>query len=217
MTNIILLVCVVRANAKIHILKQFTTASVRYSSHIKLYVLMQRYTFWSNSQLLSKRLILIFVVRANAKIHILKQFTTEEQNYHADERLYVLMQRYTFWSNSQQLTSSDNLPFVVRANAKIHILKQFTTINKPDSYSPALYVLMQRYTFWSNSQLALLFLVCSIVVRANAKIHILKQFTTFQSASSNAASLYVLMQRYTFWSNSQLLLKRLILIFCCTC
>ena len=36
---------------------------------------------------------------------------------------------------------------VVRANAKIHILKQFTTIGDGVKALGALYVLMQRYTF----------------------------------------------------------------------
>ena len=36
------------------------------------------------------------VVRANAKIHILKQFTTFVTDVKLDDTLYVLMQRYTF-------------------------------------------------------------------------------------------------------------------------
>ena len=36
------------------------------------------------------------VVRANAKIHILKQFTTDVRNALINMPLYVLMQRYTF-------------------------------------------------------------------------------------------------------------------------
>ena len=36
---------------------------------------------------------------------------------------------------------------VVRANAKIHILKQFTTKDHLNALALALYVLMQRYTF----------------------------------------------------------------------
>ena len=36
---------------------------------------------------------------------------------------------------------------VVRANAKIHILKQFTTVDVVESSESPLYVLMQRYTF----------------------------------------------------------------------
>ena len=36
------------------------------------------------------------VVRANAKIHILKQFTTNLHELYQVLALYVLMQRYTF-------------------------------------------------------------------------------------------------------------------------
>ena len=36
------------------------------------------------------------VVRANAKIHILKQFTTRQGYTYVKKWLYVLMQRYTF-------------------------------------------------------------------------------------------------------------------------
>ena len=38
----------------------------------------------------------IIVVRANAKIHILKQITTLGADAVIKEELYVLMQRYTF-------------------------------------------------------------------------------------------------------------------------
>ena len=118
---------VVRANAKIHILKQFTTKTKRNLLNGELYVLMQRYTFWSNSQLVVVLVLDIVVVRANAKIHILKQFTTIGLNQFSDFKLYVLMQRYTFWSNSQLAWTLLEDVCVVRANAKIHILKQFTT------------------------------------------------------------------------------------------
>ena len=139
---------------------------------------MQRYTFWSNSQLYLAPWLSWCVVRANAKIHILKQFTTKFLSYGEEAELYVLMQRYTFWSNSQPILVTFNRSSVVRANAKIHILKQFTTLDRVRAFLVELYVLMQRYTFWSNSQHNGLKRKQNVVVRANAKIHILKQFTT---------------------------------------
>mgnify|MGYP001737301258 CR=1 FL=1 len=144
------------------------------------------------------------VVRANAKIHILKQFTTDVRNALINAPLYVLMQRYTFWSNSQHVVRIGMPIVVVRANAKIHILKQFTTRQQTIGQAHQLYVLMQRYTFWSNSQQGRFYTLPVIVVRANAKIHILKQFTTNTFSFQIGEGLYVLMQRYTFWSNSQL-------------
>ena len=95
------------------------------------------------------------------------------------------------------------------ATAKIHILKQFTTTNRKETYRFQLCLLLQRYTFWSNSQRVLLYCFawndcacyckdthfeaihnddrderhrCDIVL-ATAKIHILKQFTTTWSNS----------------------------------
>ena len=67
------------------------------------------------------------VVRANAKIHILKQITTDVRVVYDPTSLYVLMQRYTFWSKSQPIWKDNQKQGVVRANAKIHILKQITT------------------------------------------------------------------------------------------
>ena len=183
---------VVRANAKIHILKQFTTKYYQTTNILELYVLMQRYTFWSNSQLILAISAGGQVVRANAKIHILKQFTTKLNVEQQKNLLYVLMQRYTFWSNSQLGPVLAALAYVVRANAKIHILKQFTT--------------SLQFPLWER-----------IVVRANAKIHILKQFTTELTGNGNIPLLYVLMQRYTFWSNSQLTGKDYEEYFSCTC
>ena len=153
---------VVRANAKIHILKQFTTKHHLLAGLRMLYVLMQRYTFWSNSQHLSVTYHYATVVRANAKIHILKQFTTYD-------------------------AKTAEGAIVVRANAKIHILKQFTTIWRNEAFAGWLYVLMQRYTFWSNSQRNCRRRLRKCVVRANAKIHILKQFTTYDAKTAEGA------------------------------
>ena len=144
--------------------------------------------------------------------------------------LFVLLQRYTFWSNSQHPLSSF-LPLyrclyyckdtlfeaihntyptdfvsanVVCITAKIHFLKQFTTKLNIISYDSKLFVLLQRYTFWSNSQpVADILMIASRclyyckdtlfeaihnstfgqgnqggVVCITAKIHFLKQFTT---------------------------------------
>ena len=92
--------------------------------------------------------------------------------------LFVLLQRYTFWSNSQPLSTlwiitkcclyyckdtlfeaihNTYLPlninwYVVCITAKIHFLKQFTTISSVFPEYQELFVLLQRYTFWSNSQ-----------------------------------------------------------------
>ena len=119
-----LVVCI---TAKIHFLKQFTTTSEGWINGVKLFVLLQRYTFWSNSQLYSNWLELKKVVCITAKIHFLKQFTTYHQVMLQLLTLFVLLQRYTFWSNSQQSTEVLRINVVVCITAKIHFLKQFTT------------------------------------------------------------------------------------------
>ena len=118
---------------------------------------------------------------ATAKIHILKQFTTNGSQMYYNLGLCLLLQRYTFWSNSQravgaphrrdhcacyckdthfeaihnQGTGSPTIHRIVLATAKIHILKQFTTCRSFSSLLILLCLLLQRYTFWSNSQLML--------------------------------------------------------------
>ena len=221
-----------------------------------LCLLLQRYTFWSNSQrcefvvsswfycacyckdthfeaihnYLLKVPKSLKIVLATAKIHILKQFTTKERQKVIKALLCLLLQRYTFWSNSQHKLSFVGRPVncacyckdthfeaihnkgvkmiisdhIVLATAKIHILKQFTTLSVADCCSFRLCLLLQRYTFWSNSQpmphKCTIILDCACyckdthfeaihnssvctaykfcIVLATAKIHILKQFTT---------------------------------------
>ena len=69
-----------------------------------LFMLLQRYTFWSNSQHNVSAPVHGVVVYATTKIHILKQFTTNYKQHHFQKELFMLLQRYTFWSNSQQLS-----------------------------------------------------------------------------------------------------------------
>ena len=141
---------------------------------------------------------------ATAKIHILKQFTTSHYHNFPQHILCLLLQRYTFWSNSQPpcvtfgalencacyckdthfeaihnpLGSRAGVGSIVLATAKIHILKQFTTVGG-------------------------LFKTPTAIVLATAKIHILKQFTTRFLVLTLLFLLCLLLQRYTFWSNSQ--------------
>ena len=174
---------------------------------------------------ISKRIIVL----ATAKIHILKQFTTFLNRLTVFRLLCLLLQRYTFWSNSQLAFMSISKRIIVLATAKIHILKQFTTFLNRLTVFRLLCLLLQRYTFWSNSQLAFMSIskrincACyckdthfeaihnshswvyqsALIVLATAKIHILKQFTTFIDLWLCRSSLCLLLQRYTFWSNSQ--------------
>ena len=144
---------------------------------------------------------------ATAKIHILKQFTTVTTGVRIENALCLPLQRYTFWSNSQPPFAYGLKGSIVLATAKIHILKQFTTAASLSSIGILLCLPLQRYTFWSNSQLKpkdspspsncachckdthfeaihnYTFGRCRLeaIVLATAKIHILKQFTTVKT------------------------------------
>ena len=194
-----------------------------------MFVLLQRYTFWSNSQ------PWIDLPR-NCKgcLYYCKDTLFEAIHNHSAvvsklKMLFVLLQRYTFWSNSQQKGFNMRTREVVCITAKIHFLKQFTTVFICLLDGFLLFVLLQRYTFWSNSQPFVLNRIVQIsclyyckdtlfeaihnvklvskflvlVVCITAKIHFLKQFTTTFRHRSLVLSLFVLLQRYTFWSNSQ--------------
>ena len=338
---------IVLATAKIHILKQFTTLLSSDWQLFLLCLLLQRYTFWSNSQpvkrntqvprhcacyckdthfeaihnhharhnfpwfivLATAKIHILkqfttvcviepthyIIVLATAKIHILKQFTTSNVYNHLYGILCLLLQRYTFWSNSQPVHAWPACrPYcacyckdthfeaihnriqavyihhgIVLATAKIHILKQFTTVVLRIQRFPPLCLLLQRYTFWSNSQLvevsAAVIVNCACyckdthfeaihnsrhmnihtdkncacyckdthfeaihnlrlrlrkatwIVLATAKIHILKQFTTYQRCAASSEELCLLLQRYTFWSNSQPCRRKIYRWLHCAC
>ena len=192
---------------------------------------------------------------ATAKIHILKQFTTGINNGLSIVELCLPLQRYTFWSNSQPTSirhakqsdcachckdthfeaihntawSGTPAAEIVLATAKIHILKQFTTVLRMLWSLLILCLPLQRYTFWSNSQptsirhakqsdcachckdthfeaihnIMCIYSVVPQIVLATAKIHILKQFTTSCVFILLFLRLCLPLQRYTFWSNSQ--------------
>ena len=66
--------------------------------------------------------------------------------------LYYLLQRYKFESNSQRIAKRKRNVFVVLSVTKIQIWKQFTTSSLKMNFLLALYYLLQRYKFESNSQ-----------------------------------------------------------------
>ena len=189
--------------------------NVVYSVYLVLFVLLQRYTFWSNSQPLDNQYKIIGVVCITAKIHFLKQFTTNFSHiyftfsclYYCKDTLFEAIH-----NNGFKLVVNSQ---VVCITAKIHFLKQFTTRDLTTSICLRLFVLLQRYTFWSNSQHPLSSFLPLYVVCITAKIHFLKQFTTDKRNKILEEGLFVLLQRYTFWSNSQPLIACLYLLGSC--
>ena len=66
--------------------------------------------------------------------------------------LFVLLQRYTFWRNSQPVTYS--IPQTLRClyYCKDTLFDAIHNIYSNPNYIGLLFVLLQRYTFWRNSQ-----------------------------------------------------------------
>ena len=207
----------------------------------RLYYLIQRYKFESNSQLVGKVGLIVLV-------------------------LYYLIQRYKFESNSQPCYFDIWQWTVVLSDTKIQIWKQFTTrwaccayqrsciiwykdtnlkaihnLLSVEHLSSQLYYLIQRYKFESNSQrpgwppsrwtrciiwykdtnlkaihnTTQQIVNCCTVVLSDTKIQIWKQFTTSSIWLRPRGWLYYLIQRYKFESNSQHLSYESDCLTCC--
>ena len=143
--------------------------------------------------------------------------------------LCLLLQRYTFWSNSQPNSIHEKIGDNCACYCKDTHFEAIHNYQLSSCFIDTLCLLLQRYTFWSNSQLVQWWGVntqyCAcyckdthfeaihntkkknlenlLIVLATAKIHILKQFTTTTRRYSAFSKLCLLLQRYTFWSNSQ--------------
>ena len=144
--------------------------------------------------------------------------------------LCLLLQRYTFWSNSQRSMfvipvsfncacyckdthfeaihnrelTPPTMTAIVLATAKIHILKQFTTSGSFISWATYCACYCKDTHFEAIHNFLEKPSSSGVIVLATAKIHILKQFTTEIVSVRLFLWLCLLLQRYTFWSNSQL-------------
>ena len=191
------------ATAKIHILKQFTTKwSIIFSRRL-LCLLLQRYTFWSNSQQRHKSIKSDIDCACYCKDTHFEAIHNTPKAITSSPILCLLLQRYTFWSNSQHVWVYMAVSVIVLATAKIHILKQFTTRcwTWCCTWDCACYC---KDTHFEAIHNVLPDMPSGVpIVLATAKIHILKQFTTLDAVQRQQKPLCLLLQRYTFWSNSQ--------------
>ena len=170
----------------------------------KLFLLAQRYSFESNSQPFNSAGDTLSVVSACAKILIWKQFTTGFATGEYGMELFLLAQRYSFESNSQQigwygvysiccfcLRKDTHLKaihnqynrwlytdIVVSACAKILIWKQFTTAFLAGFFIPGCFCLRKDTHLKAIHNFLVNSKNLSCVVSACAKILIWKQFTT---------------------------------------
>ena len=195
---------IVLATAKIHILKQFTTATRYQQRRFRLCLLLQRYTFWSNSQLANRIYLSALycacyckdthfeaihnpflqfrivwnIVLATAKIHILKQFTTKRAVKQVIKHCACYCKDTHFEAIHNCRCRYYPHRKIVLATAKIHILKQFTTEVVILIYTIycACYCKDTHFEAIHNARTDAPHK--NLIVLATAKIHILKQFTT---------------------------------------
>ena len=194
---------VVCITAKIHFLKQFTTERKVLPLLLGCLYYCKDTLFEAIHNISDTEDYEAQVVCITAKIHFLKQFTTTGYAKAYVNVLFVLLQRYTFWSNSQPYGDGQTFNVCCLYYCKDTLFEAIHNYIRISSYSLWLFVLLQRYTFWSNSQHCSNPNFIGLVVCITAKIHFLKQFTTVCSLFTFSVSLFVLLQRYTFWSNSQ--------------
>ena len=141
-------------------------------------MILQRYTFGSKSQQSANQYTTFYVVYDIAKIYIWKQITTAEIVLVVHFELFMILQRYTFGSKSQQSANQYTTFYVVYDIAKIYIWKQITTAEIVLVVHFELFMILQRYTFGSKSQ-PLNFLNTFIVVAYDiAKIGNFSQIAT---------------------------------------
>ena len=114
--------------AKIHIWKQFTTKIRSERTRQLLFSILQRYTFESNSQPPYKMYSSISCCFLSCKDTHLKAIHNRGRTFTYHRRLFSILQRYTFESNSQRNLIVNGDLKVVFYLAKIHIWKQFTTV-----------------------------------------------------------------------------------------
>ena len=108
-------------------------------------------------------------------------------------------------------------PVVVSNDKDTNFWKQFTTLKDTYISCVVLFQTTKIQTFESNSQLCL---ERYLAVGSCFKLQRYKLLKVIHNCGSNNifnVMLYVLMQRYTFWSNSQLFLYFFTILFGCTC
>ena len=115
---------------------------------------------------------------ATAKIHILKQFTTQHRGVRRRNYCACYCKDTHFEAIHNLVRPSYSAHSIVLATAKIHILKQFTTRTRFLSRAKDCACYCKDTHFEAIHNTTLSSLTTWGIVLATAKIHILKQFTT---------------------------------------
>ena len=215
--------------AKVRFWKQFTTIRVHLNGGNVVFTVLQRYDFESNSQLHHVYLSGCGGVYRIAKVRFWKQFTTI---FHLDtltEMVFTVLQRYDFESNSQRSRGNGRiyvwcLPYCkgtilkaihnssyecsllvkgVYRIAKVRFWKQFTTCITFIYPVAAVFTVLQRYDFESNSQQGLVATSVESRCLPYCKGTILKAIHNKTNLRDCIVMVFTVLQRYDFESNSQ--------------
>ena len=174
---------------------------------VRLYYLIQRYKFESNSQLIGLRVL--FLVSC-----IIWYKDTNLKAIHNHHRLFIAEGMLFIWYKDTNLKAIHNFILeclgkscVVLSDTKIQIWKQFTTEHILSACLPCCIIWYKDTNLKAIHNYCVDFSCHSLVVLSDTKIQIWKQFTTVAIADIHLLGLYYLIQRYKFESNSQPLWK----------
>ena len=117
-----------------------------------VFTVLQRYDFESNSQQLLIRLISRRRCLPYCKGTILKAIHNSGHRRRNDRLVFTVLQRYDFESNSQLRRGRLSIDYGVYRIAKVRFWKQFTTNHRDWPRHHAVFTVLQRYDFESNSQ-----------------------------------------------------------------
>ena len=117
-----------------------------------LLLILQRYYFESESQLISLKLRIFAAVAYPTKILFWKRITAQMCRWTAKAELLLILQRYYFESESQQSLPYSNPPYCCCLSYKDTILKANHSLRLGISNGIKLLLILQRYYFESESQ-----------------------------------------------------------------
>ena len=144
------------------------------------------------------------VVTHTAKVLKFKQITTPFRDFFREQRLLLILQRYSNLSKSQRGKLFDGKSMVVTHTAKVLKFKQITTSRSTYRCAGRLLLILQRYSNLSKSQRFFRASPSTKVVTHTAKVLKFKQITTLLSARHGHGLLLLILQRYSNLSKSQL-------------
>ena len=144
-----------------------------------LLLILQRYYFESESQLIPGLSFASWAVAYPTKILFWKRITAPDQQEYSNVSLLLILQRYYFESESQRPSSSAGDRQCCCLSYKDTILKANHSLRSNGFLSLKLLLILQRYYFESESQLSSSSCMVIIAVAYPTKILFWKRITAY--------------------------------------